>query len=56
MNGKIIENVNSYRHLGLIRNPKLNDNVELITERIQLTRNTAYTLMGAGLHGLNVKP
>ena len=26
MNGKVIENENSYKHLGIIRNPKLNDN------------------------------
>ena len=53
MNGKEIENVNSYKHLGLVRKSKLNDNTELITERIQLARRTAYALMGAGLHGLN---
>ena len=34
-------------------NSKSNDNAELITERIQLARNTAYSLMGAGLYGLN---
>ena len=48
-----IENVNSYKHLGIIRKSKLNDNTELISERIQLARSTAYALMGAGLHGLN---
>ena len=40
MNGKLIENADSYTHLGLIRNSKLNDNAELIT---------VYSLMGAGL-------
>ena len=53
MNGNDIEVVNSYKHLGLTRKAKFNDNSELITERIQLARSTAYALMGAGLHGLN---
>ena len=53
MNGKVIENEDSYKHLGLIRYSKLNDYAELITERIQFARNTANSLMGAGLHGLN---
>ena len=53
MKGTDIENVNSYKHLGIIRKSKLSDNTELISERIQLTRSTAYALMGAGLHGLN---
>ena len=53
MNGKVIDIVDTYKHLGLIRNSKLNDNAELITERIQLARNTANSLIGAGLHGLN---
>ena len=29
MNGKVIENVDTYKHLGLIRNSKSNDNAEL---------------------------
>ena len=57
MNGNDIEVVNSYKHLGLTRkaksNDNSNDNSDLITERIQLARSTAYALMGAGLHGLN---
>ena len=53
MNAKVIENVDTYKHLGLIRNSKSNDNAELVTKRIQLARNTAYSLIGAGLHGLN---
>ena len=53
MNGKVIENVDTYKHLGLIRNSKSNDNAELITERIQLARKTAYFLIGTGLLGLN---
>ena len=53
MNGKVIENVDTYTHLGPIRYSKSNDNAELITERIQLVRNTACSLMRAGLHGLN---
>ena len=53
INGNEIANVNSYKHLGLVRKSKPNDNTELITERMQLARSTAYALMGAGLHGLN---
>ena len=53
MNGKVIENVDTYTHLGLIRYSRSNDNAELITERIQLVRNTACSLMRAGLQGLN---
>ena len=49
-----LENVHSYKHLGLIResNSKLSNNL-LIEDRIQTVRNTAYALMGAGFHGLN---
>ena len=53
MNGNIIENVETYKHLGIIRNSKMTNNTKLIEERIQLARNTAYALMGARLHGLN---
>ena len=53
MNGNEITNVNSYKHLGLVRKSKPNENTELITERMQLARSTAYALMGTGLHGLN---
>ena len=49
MNGHDIEEVNSYIHLGLTRKAKFNDNSDLITERIQLARCTAYALMGTGL-------
>lgn len=54
MNDKKLENVNSYKHLGLIRDSsKTVNNTNLIEERIRSARNTAYALMGAGLHGLN---
>ncbi|MEW8546332.1 MAG: reverse transcriptase family protein [Candidatus Thiodiazotropha sp.] len=53
LNGKDIETVNSYKHLGITRKSKINDNSELINERIQLARSTVYAMMGAGLHGLN---
>ncbi|MEW8546489.1 MAG: reverse transcriptase domain-containing protein, partial [Candidatus Thiodiazotropha sp.] len=49
-----LEDVQSYKHLGLIResNNKLSNNL-LIDDRIKTARNTAYALMGAGFHGLN---
>ena len=53
MNGNVIENVETYKHLGIIRNSKMMINTKLIKEMIQSARNTAYALMGAGLHGLN---
>lgn len=53
-NGKTLENVQRYKHLGIIRecNSKLSNEV-LIEERIKTARCTVYALMGAGLHGLN---
>ena len=53
MNGNIIENVETYRLLGIIRNSKMTNNTKLVEERIQPARNTAYALIGAGLYGLN---
>ena len=49
MNGNVIENVETYKHL----NSKMLNNTKLIEEMIQSARKTAYALMGAGLHGLN---
>ena len=53
-NDKKLENVQSYKHLALIResNNKLSNNL-LIRDRIKTTRNTAYALIGAGFRGLN---
>ena len=53
MNGNVIENVETYKHLGIIRNSKMMNNTKLIEDMIQSARNTAYALMGAGLHGLD---
>ena len=53
-NGKTLENVQRYKHLGIIRdrNSKLSNEI-LIEERIKTARCSVYALMGAGLHGLN---
>ena len=41
------ENVNSYKHLGLIRESNSKStNKQLIEDRIKTARNTAYALMG----------
>ena len=56
-NGKNLENVQRYKHLGIIRecNSKLSNEalIEETLERIKMARCTVYALMGAGLHGLN---
>ena len=53
-NGKTLENVQRYKHLGIIRecNSKKNNEI-LIEERMKTARCTVYALMGAGMHGLN---
>ena len=53
-NGKNLENVQRYKHLGIIRecNSKLSNWI-LIEERIKMARCTVYALIGTGLHGLN---
>ena len=54
LNDTELENVNSYKHLGLIRESNSKStNKQLIEGRIKTARNTAYALMGAGFHGIN---
>jgi hypothetical protein len=42
----------SEKHLGIHRNAK-NTNIDTIHERVKSARRASYSLMGAGLHGLN---
>ena len=54
LNDTELENVISYKHLGLIRESNSKSiNKQLIEDRIKTARNTAYALMGAGFHGIN---
>jgi hypothetical protein len=52
LNDKPIGSSNSEKHLGILRNSK-NSNSETIDCRIRDARRTAYSLLGAGLCGLN---
>ena len=52
LNGKTLSTSSKEKHLGIIRN-KRNDNSDTIQARIQDARRAAYSLMGAGLCGLN---
>ena len=42
----------SEKHLGIYRNAK-NTNMDTVHERVKSARRATYSLMGAGLHGLN---
>jgi hypothetical protein len=42
----------SEKHLGIYRNSK-NTNIDTVNDRVKSARRAAYSLMGAGLHGLN---
>jgi hypothetical protein len=52
MNGSPLEYTDGETHLGLLRTPDGRP-TEAVATRIQIGRRTAYSLMGAGLHGLN---
>ena len=54
LNGKVIETVDTYTHIGVTRHSKSSTNLDIaIEEAIQTARKTAYSLMGAGFHGIN---
>ena len=54
LNGEVVETVESYTHIGVIRHSKPSTNLSLaIEEAIKTARKTAYSLMGAGFHGMN---
>jgi hypothetical protein len=52
LNGEPIGNSDKEKHLGIVRNNK-NTNTDTILMRIKDARRTAYSLLGAGLCGLN---
>jgi hypothetical protein len=52
LNGQSLEITDQEKHLGIQRNKEVT-NAATIQERITTARRTAYSLMGAGLHGLN---
>ena len=54
LNGKMVETVDTYTHIGVVRHGKPSTNLSLaIEEAIKTARKTAYSLMGAGFHGMN---
>ena len=53
INDKPVTVSKSATHLGIIRNSSSTSNKELVNARIQTARRTVYSLLGAGLHGLN---
>ena len=54
LNGKAIETVDSYTHIGVTRHNNQSTNLTIaVDEAIQTARKTAYSLMGAGFHGVN---
>ena len=54
LNGKVIETVDSYTHIGVARHSNYSTNLTLaVDEAILTARKTAYSLMGAGFHGVN---
>ncbi|CAC5381939.1 unnamed protein product [Mytilus coruscus] len=54
LNGKLVTLSESAVHLGIDRNITKNTGVkEVVNKRITTARKTVYSLMGAGLHGLN---
>jgi hypothetical protein len=52
LNGKPIEKVQTQTHLGILRDTKFTS-LAAITDRISKARRRLYSLMGAGMHGLN---
>ena len=52
LNGKPVEKVQTYTHLGILRDAKPT-NLASTMDRISKARRRVYSLMGAGLHGLN---
>ena len=54
LNGKMVETVDTYTHIGVVRPGKQSPNLSLaIEEAIKTARKTAYSLMGTGFHGMN---
>ncbi|KAK3087469.1 hypothetical protein FSP39_006351 [Pinctada imbricata] len=54
LNGKPIEIVNCYKHLGITRRDNRGKTLtETVEDAIKTARRTIYSLMGAGLHGYN---
>ena len=52
LNDVELEHSDAEKHLGLIRKPST-ENDQTIADRVVTARRTAYSLMGAGLHGLH---
>ena len=52
LNNAPLSSSTSETHIGITRTSS-NNNTETITNRVTKARKTAYSLMGAGLHGLN---
>ena len=52
LNNQLLSVSTKEPHLGIIRNMS-GSNMDTVKERIKSARRTAYSLMGAGLHGLN---
>jgi hypothetical protein len=52
LNDKILEPSSAEPHIGIMRTAK-GSNIETVIHRIRKARQTSYSLMGAGMHGLN---
>jgi hypothetical protein len=52
LNQKNLETSEREAHLGIYRSSK-NTNLDTVKDRVQSARRAAYSLMGAGMHGLN---